>query len=53
MKVRITSCSDARYWYANRVGETYTVEHEASAYWVREPGGYRNFIQKQDAEVVE
>ena len=54
MKILITSCSKAHYWYANFIGETKDVIRVCDEYyWAREPAGYINIIEKRDAEIVE
>lgn len=50
--VRIISASDPHFWYAKYVGDLFLVDREDEYFWAREPAGYRNFILKEDAEVV-
>lgn len=50
--VKIISASDQHFWYAKYVGDLFLVDREDEYFWTREPAGYRNFILKEDAEVV-
>ena len=54
----ITGCSDGMMWYAKRIGQMAEMlgegtDTKGSFYWSREPGGYKNIILKQDAQIVE
>lgn len=54
-RIKITSCSDALYWYASYVGtdkEFYVVREEVDCYWTRDEDGYLNFVLKKDAKEV-
>ncbi len=50
--VKIISASDPHFWYAKYVGDLFLIDREDEYFWTREPAGYRNFILKEDAEVV-
>lgn len=50
--VKIISASDQHFWYAKYVGDLFLIDREDEYFWTREPAGYRNFILKEDAEVV-
>lgn len=51
--VKIISASDQHFWYAKYVGDLFLIDRqEDDIYWTREPAGYRNFILKEDAELV-
>lgn len=65
MKIRINKCTDARAWYANRVGQTLAVERveinrdpsqgiPEDVYWCREGGTYNclNYVRASDATEV-
>lgn len=53
--VKVTSCKDPMRWYSSHIGESFVVippYKTFGEYVVREPAGYRNFIQEEDCEVV-
>lgn len=57
MNIRITKCSDSRYWYANLIGAVYQVRTiDNDRYWCRPDidvySGW-NFILFTDCEVIE
>lgn len=53
MRIRITRCSDPVRWYADHVGQEFSVSWvDSEGYWTREPTGYRNVVLKADAEVI-
>lgn len=50
--VKIVSSSDPNFWYAKYVGDLFLVDRVDEYYWTRQPEGYRNFILKEDVQVV-
>lgn len=56
MKIKITKCTDSRFWYAGLVGETYQVRRiDTDRYWCRpetDPYSGWNFVLFTDCEVV-
>jgi len=52
--LRIVRCTDPSLWYAGRVGSL--VPYEGNSFsqgWVsRERGGYRNYVQRNDAQLI-
>jgi hypothetical protein len=53
IKIRVITCSDSLFWYANHIGKVFTTINEtAEDYLVREPSGYTNIILKKDCEEV-
>lgn len=50
--VKIISASDPHFWYAKYVGDLFLIDRQDDVYWTREPAGYRNFILKEDAQIV-
>lgn len=55
--LKIINCSDPMMWYRDMVGETVVLaratDYDPNVYWSREPAGYLNIVQKQDAELIE
>jgi hypothetical protein len=55
--LKIIKCSDSMMWYRDMVGQIITLakpEHaDLDVYWSREPAGYINIVNKQDAEIIE
>ena len=56
MNIRITKCSDSRYWYANLVGEVYHVRRiDYNSYWVKpnpdDPYSGWNFVPFEHCEI--
>lgn len=52
--VEITSSKDSHFWYAEYIGDWFLIDRvDEDMYWTRQPSGYRNFILKEDAKVVE
>jgi len=53
--LRITGCNDPQRWYADMVGHIVPLGRDTSPgeYQSKEPGGYINFVQHCDAEIVE
>ena len=57
-KLLITGCSDGMMWYAKRIGDVVDMlgegmDTKGQFYWSREPGGYKNIVLKQDAQVID
>lgn len=50
--VKVLSASDPHFWYAKYQGDLFLVDRVDDVYWTREPAGYRNFILKEDAQVI-
>lgn len=52
--LRITQCSDALLWYRDLVGQLVPLRAVlGDCYASREPAGYTNFVNLQDAVVEE
>jgi hypothetical protein len=52
-RLKITGCTDAQMWYADKVGEIVPLVREVDdCYLSREPAGYINIVRKQDAEIT-
>lgn len=52
--LRITGCSDPKFWYANHVGDIVPLVREYEIEYIsREPEGYTNIVKKCDAEKIE
>ena len=51
----IVRCGDSLRWYAGLVGKQvpYLGDAGCGEYKSREPGGYVNFVQQADAEIVD
>jgi len=50
----INQCSDSRMWYAHLVGKTVPFLKEVEdGFLSREPAGFTNIVQREDAEIVE
>lgn len=51
----ITQCTDPLRWYAGKVGERvpYLGPAGADGHKSREPAGHVNFVQQQDAKIVD
>lgn len=50
-KVTVTGYRDSHLWYADKVGQVFTVERiTLDGYWAREPSGYINIIFFEDAK---
>lgn len=55
MKIKITDCSDAMFWYSRHVGEIFDVQKiSQDVFWCREPNewGCLNIVLKKDCEVL-
>jgi hypothetical protein len=52
MQVLIRYCSDSNYWYNRSVGEYFELVQEDAFYWVIDHEGYKNIVQKEDADLV-
>ena len=51
--LRVTRCTDASLWYASRVGDLVPCLGFSYGQWTsREPEGYANFIDEENARVV-
>lgn len=49
--VKITDCRDPLLWYADKIGQSFSVERiTIDGYWAREPSGYINIIFFEDAK---
>jgi hypothetical protein len=54
MKVRIIKCSDAKWWYKDKIGEILDVlMEEEDDYVVENYGSFKSWIAKEDCEIVE
>lgn len=55
MKIKITDCSDAMYWYRDHINEVFLV-HRVSpdVFWCREKDEYEcfNIVLRKDCEVI-
>jgi len=54
--LKIKSCSDPQMWYSDKVGQTFPVIREGEEerqYLTREPTGYLNVVNFDDAEIIE
>ena len=52
--LRIIRCNDQLRWYANKIGELVPFLGDVgNEYKSREDAGYINFVQYEDAEIVE
>lgn len=56
MKIKITNCSDSRYWYAKKIGEVFDVRRiDSDRYWTKpnpdDPYAGWNFILFEDCEI--
>lgn len=54
--LHITGCTDTHRWYATMVGKLVPylgTMHNPSEYRSREPDGYINFVQIEDAQIVD
>lgn len=52
-RLLIKQCADPCRWYADKVGETVPYLGDlGTEYKSREPNGYINFVQYEDAEIV-
>jgi len=53
-KLKIIQCPDPMRWYRDLIGQTVPfLEDMGNEYKSREPSGYVNFVQHDDAEIVE
>ena len=53
MLVRIESCRDSHLWYADHVGESFSLfEEDRDTFLVRAPDGYTNVVWREDAKKV-
>ena len=53
-KLLIKQCPDGMRWYRNHVGQTVPfLKDVGDEYKSREPAGYINFVQYEDADIVE
>ena len=53
MLVLIESCRDPHLWYADHIGERFSIfEQDRDTYLVRAPDGYTNVVWKEDGKVV-
>lgn len=51
MLVRVESCRDAHLWYADHIGEVFSLfEEDRDSYLVRAPDGYTNVIWREDGK---
>lgn len=54
MLMLITDCSDSQRWYADKVGEyVLFLGDVGSEYKSIDDGGFVNFVQKEDAEIID
>lgn len=52
--LRITGCSDPKFWYSSMIGKIVPLVREVSTEYIsREPDGYTNIVKKHDAEKIE
>lgn len=50
----IKQCSDPMRWYANLIGQYVPLVRDNGQEWQsREPAGYINFVQYEDAGIIE
>lgn len=51
--LRITGCADSMRWYSDKIGKLAPfLGDTGTEYRSKEPEGYINFIQYEDAEIV-
>ncbi len=54
MRIKIISCNISGAWYAKYVGYYFSVVgQDRDFYLVREPEGYKNIVDKNDAQVMD
>lgn len=52
--IELVQCSSFMYWYRDMVGQSVPLVREDSEYyWAREPAGYLNIVNKNDAVIRE
>ena len=52
--LKITKCNDAMKWYADLIGQTVPLVGDTGLEYVsREPEGYINYVDHEDAEVYD
>ena len=53
MLVKVNSCRDRHLWYADHVGEHFSlIEQDRDSFLVRSPDGYTNVIWREDGIAV-
>jgi hypothetical protein len=54
LALRITGCSDPKFWYADQIGDIVPLIRESDIEYIScEPEGYTNIVRKCDAEKIE
>lgn len=52
--VRIKSCRDSQYWYANSIGRWYALHHVDAEYvWVIDNDGFVNLVHPNDCFIAD
>lgn len=52
--VRIKSCCDSQYWYANSIGRWYALHHmDAESVWVFDDRGFVNRVHPDDCFIAD
>lgn len=55
MRIEVINCDNPGYWYANHIGEDFSVicyYPEDKVFLVREKQGYLNIIHKDNCKIV-